>query len=85
MSAILGLISNVSLGIVLYLTYLKGGEAPLSYGLTGLLAAVFSLTGLILGVLTVREKDSFKLFPVLGMILNLAALGFLVFLVQLGF
>lgn len=85
MATILGIISNGSLGIVIYLSYLSGGNAPISYGLTGLLAVIFSLIGLILGVLTVREKDMFKLFPVLGILLNLIALGVLVFLVQLAF
>ena len=83
MSTVLGLISNVSLGIVLYMTYLSGGNAPLSYGLTGLLA--YSTVGLILGMLTLREKDTFKMFPLLGTLLNLAALGILIFLVQLSF
>ncbi len=85
MSTVLGLISNVSLGIVLYMTYLSGGNAPLSYGLTGLLAALYSTVGLILGMLTLREKDTFKMFPLLGTLLNLAALGILIFLVQLSF
>ncbi len=85
MSTILGLISNISLGIVLYLTYLRDGDAPISYGLTGLLAALFSMAGLILGVLTARDRDNFKLFPVLGTILNLVALGILFFLVYLAF
>lgn len=85
MATILGVISNVSLGIVLYLAYLKGGEVPVSYGLTGLLAAIFSMVGLIIGVLTVQEKEDFKLFPVLAIILNLIALLILAFLVQLGF
>ncbi len=84
MSTILGLISNVSLGIVLYLTYLRAGNAPISYGLTGLLAAIFSMVGLILATLAMKEKDTFRLFPTLGIILNLAALGVLAFLVQLG-
>ncbi|MCM1092312.1 MAG: DUF6142 family protein [Muribaculum sp.] len=85
MAAILGIISNASLVIVLYLSYLSGGAVPLNYGLTGLLAAVFSMVGLVLGVLTVRDKDTFKFFPVLGTILNLAALGILVGLVQLAY
>lgn len=85
MSTVLGLISNVSLAIVLYMTYLNGGNAPLSYGLTGLLAALYSTSGLILGMLTLREKDTFKLFPVLGTLFNLVALGALIFLVQLSF
>lgn len=85
MSTILGFISNVSLGIVIYLAYLSGGNIPISYGLTGLLAVIFSVIGLILGVLTAQEKDMFKLFPILGIVLNLIALGVMAFLVQLGF
>lgn len=85
MATILGIISNSSLVIVLYLSYLSGGAVPLSYGLTGLLAAVFSMTGLILGVVAVRDKDTFKFFPVVGTLLNLAALGILVMLVQLAY
>lgn len=85
MSTILGVISNGSIGIVIYLTYLSDGNAPISYGLTGLLATIFSLIGLILGILTAQEKDRFRLFPALGILLNLIALGIMVFIVQLGF
>lgn len=85
MATILGLISNASIGIVIYLTYLKDGAAPISYGLTGLLATIFAVIGLILGILTAQEKDMFQLFPVLGILLNLIALGIMVFIVQLGF
>ena len=83
MATILGVISNVSLGIVIYLSYLSGGNVPISFGLTGLFAMLFSIVGLILGVLTAQEKDMFKLFPVLGIVLNLIALGILAFLVNL--
>lgn len=77
MATILGVISCASLGIVVYLTYLKGGEALAGYGVTGLLATIFSMTGLILGIVTVREKNYYRLFPVLAIILNLVALGFI--------
>ncbi|MCM1100642.1 MAG: DUF6142 family protein [Clostridium sp.] len=85
MSTILGLISNASMGIVLYLSYRNGGNVPASYGLTGLLATLFSLIGLIMGLFTMREKDTFKLFPGLGIFLNMVALIILMFLVQLSF
>ncbi len=84
MSTVLGVISNASLGIVLYLSYLSGGNVPLSYGLTGLLAALFSLVGLVMGLFMVRERDMFKLVPILGILLNLAALGIVAFLVQIA-
>ena len=38
-----------------------------------------------MAVLAIQEKDVFKLFPVLGILLNLLALGILAFVVQLGF
>lgn len=84
MSTILGMISTISLGIVVYLTYLRNGEATVGYGVTGLLATIFSIIGLMLGILTVRVKEYYRLFPWLGIILNLIALGCISFLLYWG-
>lgn len=75
MSTILGIISITSLGIVIYLTYRHNGEATVGYGITGLLATLYSLVGFILGIITVQEKDYYRLFPCLGILFNLIALG----------
>ena len=83
-SVILGIISNISLGIVIYLTYLKDGEAAGGYGVTGVLATLFSLAGLIVGITTVRDKQNYKVVPWLGTILNLLALGMVAFILYLG-
>ena len=77
MSTILGGISLVSLGIVTYLSYSQGGVMHGGYGVTGVI-------GLILGILTLREKDIYRIFPVLGTILNVVALGGVSFLLYLG-
>ncbi|HKM33310.1 MAG TPA: DUF6142 family protein [Lachnospiraceae bacterium] len=74
MSTILGIISIMSLGSVIYLTYAQGGQTPTSYGITGLLIAIYSITGLLLGILTAMEKDRYKLFSCLGIIFNLIAI-----------
>lgn len=74
MATILGIISLFSLGTVIFLTYTRGGEATVGYGVTAILAVLFSLAGLILGITTVREVDRYRLFPCLGILLNLAAL-----------
>lgn len=84
MSTILGIISTVSLGIVVYLTYRKGGAATVGYGVTGLLATLFSLAGLVLGIITVRNKEYYRLFPWLGIGLNLLALGSISLILYLG-
>ena len=83
MATILGIISLASLGAVLFLTYQKGGEATPGYGLTGILATVFSVIGLVLGILTAREKKYYRFFPLLGIVLNglvLLEIGFILYL-----
>lgn len=84
MATILGIISLVSLGIVLFMTYRSAGEAAVGYGFTGLLATVFSAVGLGLGIVTFRDKNYYRLFPVLGTLLNLAALGGISFILYAG-
>lgn len=84
MSAILGIISLISLGAVVYLSYLRDGDAPPGYGITGILALLFSVTGFLLGILTARDEENFLLFPVLGMVLNFLAIAGVCFLVYIG-
>ena len=84
MATILGIISLISLGIVIFRAYLGGGEAPAGFGFTGVLAMLFSVVGLCLGVVTFREKDYFRLFPVLGILLNLLSLGSLSLILYVG-
>lgn len=84
MSTILGVISLASLGIVTYLSFRQGGVMYGGYGVTGVLATIYSLIGLILGILTLRDKDIYRIFPVLGTILNVIALGGISFLLYLG-
>lgn len=84
MSTLLGLISTVSIVTVICLTYIRGGEAAVSYGLTGLLAMLMSVAGIILGIVTVLEKDRYRLFPVLGILFNLVALALVILIVCLG-
>lgn len=75
MSVILGIISIAALVTVVFFSYRSGGEAAVKFGFTGALAAVFSLVGVVLGVLTACDKSYYRFFPVLGTLLNLAALG----------
>lgn len=66
------------------MTYRRHGEAEVGYGVAGLLAALFSLTGFVLGVITVRNKEYYRLFPWLGTVLNLFVLGCIGFILYLG-
>jgi ABC-type transport system involved in cytochrome c biogenesis permease subunit len=73
-SAVLGFISLISLVTVIYLTYQKGGHAPISYGLTGLLAAIYSVIGFILGVKTLQDREKYRLFSIIGIITSFLSL-----------
>ena len=75
MATILGVISLAALIVVVFQSYLSAGDVAVNFGFTGLLATLFSMVGLSLGMATVREKDYYRLFPVLGILLNLVALG----------
>ena len=84
MSTILGSISTASMLVVIYLSFLQKGQAPISYGLTGFLALIMSLVGLVLAVKTVLEKERFKLFPILGIAFNVAAIGIVALVFYMG-
>lgn len=70
MSTVFGVLCTVSLAVVIVLSYSRDGDIPAGYGFTGVFATLLSLIGLILGTLAVREKDRFKLFGWLGILLN---------------
>lgn len=77
MSTILGVLSIITLGTAIYLSYLNKGAATARYGAAALLAVIFMITGIILGVWSTTEKEKFRLFTVLGIITNVLAFGML--------
>ena len=83
MSAILGAISVASVCLAVYLTYQNKGVASAQYGSVILLSLIFAVTGVVLGILAMLEKDIFRIFPVTGIILNsmtIIAGGFILYL-----
>lgn len=83
MASILGVISNVSIVLAVYLTYQNKGVAPMQYGTVILLSLIFALVGLGLGIRSNLEKDIYRLFPILGILLNSIAVlasGFILYL-----
>ena len=75
MSAVLGVISLVSVWMAVYQTFLARGEAAANMGVVGLMITVFSIIGVVLGYISKKEQDKYMFFPYMGMILNVLALG----------
>lgn len=84
MSTILGIISILSIGAAIYLTYRNGGNARPQYGAALFLVTLFSLGGLALGALSRAEKDNYYFFPHLGIGLNALSLAMISFILYAG-
>lgn len=84
MATILGILSIITLGVAVYLSYANGGESSARYGTAGLLAVIYMMVGMGLGIWSAMEKDAFKLFPVLGIIVNTMAFGVLSLILYAG-
>lgn len=84
MSTILGVISIVSVAAAVYLSFTKKGSAVAQYGAAVLLVTVFSLVGIVLGILSGMEKDRYRLFPFLGIGLNFVALAMISIILYAG-
>ena len=83
MAAILGVIADVSIVLAVYFTFQNKGVAPMQYGTVILLSLVFAAVGFVLGIRSNLEKDIYRLFPVLGIVLNSMALlagGFILYI-----
>lgn len=75
MSLVFGILSLVSLVLVVYLSYQSAGDVPNGYGVTGFLITVFAIIGVTLAALDLRQRECYKFFPGLGLLLNLCALA----------
>ena len=74
MSFLLGIISIISIILAVFFTFQNKGVAAFNYGIVVLLATLFSIVGLTLGILAKTEKDKYYFFCYMGMILNFIGL-----------
>jgi len=74
MSTILGLIAGISICLAIHRTYLNKGTALMQYGAAVLLAIIYAVAGMILGIRSLTEKDIFRFFPFFGIFLNALAI-----------
>ncbi len=73
-SAFLGILSLVAIYMAVRRAAFAGGVADGRDTMTVILAGIYALAGLVLGIMSRREKDIFKLFPNLGIISNVLAI-----------
>ena len=83
-SAFLGVLSMVSLIWAVYDTFLNRGVAPTRYGVVAVLCLIFSIIGLITGIMAKMEQDRFYLFAWVGIGLNLLTIMGISFILYAG-
>ncbi len=74
LSSALGVISVATIIYAVYLSYRNGGQAEAKYAVAVMFCLLYSITGLVLGILARMERDIFKLFPNVGIILNVISI-----------
>ncbi len=70
MSTVFGALSMISMIVLIYLSYRLRGEVPVNYGIAVMLILVFGIVGLILGVFAMQEREKFRFFAIMGLVLN---------------
>lgn len=83
-SAALGIISFVSVCLVIYISYSEEGAMNPKLGAAAVFALLFSLIGEVLGIISRVEKDKFYFFPNVGLVLNALVIAFVGFILYLG-
>ena len=81
---ILGVISVVTVIALLYLTFISGSDATLSYAFAGLLSSFFSVTGLVLSILCLNDHYQPHFWGWMGFITNGVAVLIMVGILYLG-
>lgn len=70
-AVVLAFILLAAYGTFVYLAFVGDGNLPVYYGSAGVLAMLVSFVGVVLAVRSMREENSFQLFPRMGLLLSL--------------
>lgn len=82
-ATVLAVISLVAIMINIYKSYVFAGEISANIAATGFLAFFFAFIAFVFSIIGMKEPDSFKLFPILGLaisVIDLAVWGFCIYL-----
>lgn len=83
-STVLGGISLVIFVVLSYLAYYLDGQGGTYMGAIGLTGAVFSLIGVILGLVSFSEQNTLFLFSKIGSILSGCMMAVWIFVILIG-
>ena len=80
----LAIMSLVSIIINIYFSYKNAGDVSVNIGVSGFLALIFALIAFVYSIIGMKEPDSFRLFPILGLVISVIDLSDWGFCIYLG-
>jgi len=84
MSTILGILSDGAIGLAVFSSFKADGASSARLACAVILALVFGIAGLVLGIMSRLEKDRFYFFPNLGIILHSIAVIAIAYILYVG-
>lgn len=83
-STVLGIISAVMLGAILYLSFQRAGNAGVFVGIIGFISIMTTIWGLIIGIRSFFEEDMYYLTSKLGTGINTLVILAWVYIIIIG-
>lgn len=83
-SALLGCLDLACTLLVVLFCFRAKGIATTRYGVVTMFALLFSVVGLVFGIMARIEKDRFYLFPDIGIATNFLVIVFIIYMLVLG-
>lgn len=71
--------------VIIYISFRHGGEADMWIGSLALISILLGMVGLILGLMSFRNENSYKLFAQIGSFLNVFVLLIWGLIYMIGF
>ncbi|GEM_PF-1696365 len=84
MGIILGSISLLALIAAIIISFFNDGQAFIRFGLTVIVALVFSVVGEILSIVSRLQPDNYYILSDTGIVINTINLFFIMYIVGLG-
>lgn len=84
-ATILAVAALIVFAAVVYISFKNGGEAEMWIGSMALISILFGVVGLILGLMSFKSENSYKLFAQIGSFLNVFVLLIWGLIYMIGF
>lgn len=79
-----GVLSVIALIVTVVYSYGQAGNVSAKYGSLAMFTAILNITGVISGIIGVRERDVYIVSPIIAIVLNSLMLAFWVLIIILA-